>query len=262
MAEILPLKERFALYRRAIGNADDMPAYKVLQRIIQMSISNGDWKEGEAIPPERLIAEQSGMSVGTVKRAMLNLVNEGVLFRRQGSGTYVAMSSFARPFRRYYLFLENFSDTESKNQVALLEARLMPPQPRINHLLRIDGQEQLVRVTRTFQENGRVNVLCQSSFPAGRFSDLLKVPPSRFVSVPLFVILEEDFHIRHAFSDELFDVSVPNAEEAGFLGLSAGSAALRVRALHSANDGPYEYRESLCQTANKAMYRHVTYDRR
>ena len=86
MAE-LQLKEQIALYRRTIPHVDDLPAYKILQRVIEACIGDGIWKPGEMIPPERLFAQSAGMSIGTVKKAMSNLVNEGVLYRRQDAAS-------------------------------------------------------------------------------------------------------------------------------------------------------------------------------
>jgi DNA-binding transcriptional regulator YhcF (GntR family) len=88
--------------------AEGLPAYLLLQKTIQSGIETGHWKTGDRLPPERLLAEMAGMSVGTVKKAVLNLVSEGLLYRVRGRGTFVAGSSIARETRRYYLLLRDF----------------------------------------------------------------------------------------------------------------------------------------------------------
>ncbi|MDF2671052.1 MAG: GntR family transcriptional regulator [Paenibacillus sp.] len=66
------------------------PLYSQIQDYIVQQIENGYWPENHQIPPEREIADQFRVSRITAKNAMLGLVNEGVLYRHRGKGTFVA----------------------------------------------------------------------------------------------------------------------------------------------------------------------------
>lgn len=254
------LKEQFAEYRRMITNADDMPAYKVLQYMVQKAIEQGDWQPGQMIPPERIFAQCTGMGVGTVKKAMLNLVTEGVLFRRQGSGTYVAMPSFTRQMRRYYLFIDDFSGQECENVIHLHSIRRVKGIPEINRLLQLAEDEELLEVIRVFKEKENVVVLSKTWLNANFFAGLEQVVKQRFEHVPLFVIIEEDYGLLATHSEELIGIDYLSEADAGIFGQSPGEAALKIRTLNYANkSAPYEYRESLCLTGGKYMYRNVSY---
>lgn len=61
-----------------------------IKRRLVGAMSDGRWKHGQAIPSETALASRYRVSVGTVRRAVSELVAENVLVRRQGSGTYVA----------------------------------------------------------------------------------------------------------------------------------------------------------------------------
>lgn len=65
------------------------PRYRRIQKHIEQLIAQRRVCEGERIPSEREIARQFGVSQMTVNRAIQELVREGVLVRRVGSGTYV-----------------------------------------------------------------------------------------------------------------------------------------------------------------------------
>ena len=65
------------------------PLYLQLKQLILDDIRRGVWKAGEKLPTESELAERFGVSVGTVRRAMGGLEDEGVISRREGSGTYV-----------------------------------------------------------------------------------------------------------------------------------------------------------------------------
>jgi len=56
-----------------------------------------DMSVGESLPPERQLAETLGVSRLTLRAAVQQLVAEGLLLRRQGSGTFVAQPALAQP---------------------------------------------------------------------------------------------------------------------------------------------------------------------
>ena len=64
--------------------------YKEVKHRITRKLSRGEWKPGETIPSEGRLAEHFGVSVGTIRKAVDELVAENVLVRRQGRGTFVA----------------------------------------------------------------------------------------------------------------------------------------------------------------------------
>ncbi|MCK2035255.1 GntR family transcriptional regulator [Microbacterium sp. SSW1-49] len=59
-------------------------------------IAVGEWSRGERLPPEAALAATHAVGVNTVRRAMSLLVADGVVVRRQGSGTYVSTPPAAR----------------------------------------------------------------------------------------------------------------------------------------------------------------------
>lgn len=66
------------------------PRYQRIKQDLLERIAAGEWGEGAAIPPEQTLARDFGVARMTVNRALLDLVQAGVLVRRRGSGTYVA----------------------------------------------------------------------------------------------------------------------------------------------------------------------------
>ncbi len=77
----------------AAGSPSSDPLYKEIRTVITSSLANGEWKPGNVIPSEFSLAESFGVSKGTVRRALDELVSEKILVRRQGRGTFVATHS-------------------------------------------------------------------------------------------------------------------------------------------------------------------------
>lgn len=66
------------------------PIYIQIHNDIKRSIESGKWKIGDRIPSERELAVDFGVSRMTLRQAVQTLVDEGILERHVGSGTYVA----------------------------------------------------------------------------------------------------------------------------------------------------------------------------
>ncbi len=73
-----------------ISPAADGPLYQQIVDRLKREISEGRLKPGAALPSFRQLAEDLLVSVITVKRAYEELEREGIIFRRQGLGTFVA----------------------------------------------------------------------------------------------------------------------------------------------------------------------------
>ena len=66
------------------------PVYIQIHNQIKKDIEAGKWKIGEKIPSERELAENFSVSRMTLRQAIQTLVDEGILERKIGSGTFVA----------------------------------------------------------------------------------------------------------------------------------------------------------------------------
>ncbi len=71
----------------------NIPLYVQLEQIIKSQIVMGHLIPGEQIPVEKELAKMYKVSSITVKRAILNLTQQGLLARKQGKGTFVQESS-------------------------------------------------------------------------------------------------------------------------------------------------------------------------
>ncbi len=68
------------------------PLYAQVRSRVIAGIEQGEWGAGEALPSEIELADRFGVSSGTVRKGLDSLVAEGVLVRRQGLGTFVALA--------------------------------------------------------------------------------------------------------------------------------------------------------------------------
>jgi GntR family transcriptional regulator len=82
------------------------PLYQRLQQVLRAAIQTRVLAPDDALPPERDLAAEFAVSRITVRKALDGLVNEGLLIRRQGAGTFVA-SRVEKSFSKLSSFTED-----------------------------------------------------------------------------------------------------------------------------------------------------------
>jgi GntR family transcriptional regulator len=75
-----------------ISQTDARPMYLQILEQIRARVAAGDWAPGKELPSIRALAAALNVSVITIKRAYLDLENEGVIVTRHGKGSFVAES--------------------------------------------------------------------------------------------------------------------------------------------------------------------------
>lgn len=101
-----------ASFADLIGGLDEQsraPLYQQLRRALRDAIEDNRLAAEEALPPERELAEQFGISRITVRKALDSLVGEGMLTRRQGAGTFVAARGESR-VEKHFSKLSSFTE--------------------------------------------------------------------------------------------------------------------------------------------------------
>src|SRR5687768_18068562 len=86
----------------AAGSLTFNPLYMEVKIRLTRGLAAGEWKAGEAIPSESRLAERFSVSIGTIRKAIDELVAERILLRQQGRGTFVATHSEDRTL--FYFF--------------------------------------------------------------------------------------------------------------------------------------------------------------
>lgn len=78
-------------WREELRLAGSGPLYRRIREAIAERVREGDWPPGHRIPPEEELAHHFGASRMTVNRAVRELVDEGLVVRRRGAGSFVAV---------------------------------------------------------------------------------------------------------------------------------------------------------------------------
>lgn len=227
-------------------------AYAVVEEALRDGIERREYKPGDLVPSESQLAETFQVSVGTVKKAIQNLVAAGFLYRIQGKGTYVAGNFVRSEKLRFYRTLSDFFQPEPPYSLHFVSIEHIPPLLEANASLHIDKNAPLIRLVRMMCMDDKPFVIIHSHFEEARFPGLLDLQPKDFEKRALTVIMENDYETPTLTTQELISAMAADATLARNLCLPEGSPILCLEMLSfTYRDNPYEFRRAYCSPGRK-----------
>ena len=232
------------------------PLYRQVKRELQRQIETGRYSPGDTLPSETVIADTLGVSIGTLRRAVDELIHENVLVRRHGRGTFVALHS-TDSFLFQFFHVEPRGDP---SQEGTLQQRELPEVDFIGFArgradeteaaaLRLKTGDPVFRSTNRLSLRGRPVVHDVLVVSAAMFRGLTE---KRYRDRPstVYRLYQSDFGISVLRARERVRATAATGETARVLGLAVGVPILEVhRVALTFGDRPIEYRVSSIHTA-------------
>lgn len=226
-------------------SASFQPLYKQVYGLLTTRLVDGFWKPSESIPSEMALAAELGVSQGTVRKALNQMVAENLLSRQQGKGTYVAEHTQESSLFRFFRLREpNGESLVPETRVLSSSRRAATAVERTQ--LGLEGKQQVVELVRLRFLHGDPAVLEKVIQPLSVFPDIDKEPE---MPNSLYTLYQEKFGISIvSVEDELHAIQVPD-EYAGHLGLAVGAPVLMVERSSINIDGrAVEWSQAYCST--------------
>ncbi len=225
-----------------IDRRSPVPKYYQLKEIIRDMIEKDELGVGQAIPPERELCERYGVSRMTARQAVMELVNEGLLYRVQGLGTFVAEEKVRQSTGRLTSFTQDMRERGMEVSSTVVGVREEDAGPVVARLLRIDPGDRIVRVRRVRNADGKPMAL--------ETSHLLYDVGKAILGVDLAGrSLYEELRgagVRIAGAEQSYEAVLVNDSESEHLGVPVGSPAMLMeRVTFDAQDRPFEYVKSV-----------------
>lgn len=234
------------------------PLYARLQTRLQKLIESGYWKPNDQLPTERELATATGISINTVKTALHNLVLEGYVHRRQGSGTFVTSPVNFFGLHRYYGMQEDLGAAlERHRKIFLSRTRETVPDDLVKHFA-LGAPVEAFRLERVLCVGGVKTVHTISFLPVSLFSGFEDIPKDDIEELPLYHILSSNFNMPCRVSKEVLAVRNIPDHIAEILEVEKGTPVLYSKILAQSYDQkPFEIRISHILTNNYYLYREI-----
>ena len=226
-----------------------MPLFRAVRRALLRTIEDGSVAPGHALPSEAALAAGFGVSVGTVRRAVDDLVTEHILVRRQGVGTFVATHTSDR-FLFQFFHVERSDGHREAPQVELLSFERTRLDDEAAAALALKPGIAAIQVENRLSLQGRPVVHDRLVVNAALFRGLTE---KRWRDRPSTIdpLYQSEFGITVVRAHERLRAAAADRAAARVLGLAPGQPVLQVRRVALALNGqPVEWRISTVLTTH------------
>lgn len=152
--------------------SDFLPKYKQTMNHIKQFMEDQQLKKGDMIPTEKRLQEELAVSRVTIRKAIDELVREGILSRRHGSGTYVNQNRASHNIFHLQGFTEEMSQQRRQTRNEILDFQLMTPDSEIQYQLNLNSEDRVYYVKRLRYMDEEPTVLEETYMPLHLFPDL------------------------------------------------------------------------------------------
>ncbi len=208
------------------------PRYVQLRRRLEAGIEQGFFAPNSSLPPEREIADITDLSRVTVRKAIQELVKEGVVERRQGSGSFVRekVARVEQSLSRLTSFTEDMERRGLETTSKWLERGIFLPSPDEVLALGLSAGDQVARIYRLREAEGQPMALERAALPLDNLPNPIEVTTS------LYAVLETSGNRPVRAIQKISAINL-GPQDSELLGVAEGTAGLSIRRISYLESG-------------------------
>jgi GntR family transcriptional regulator len=216
-----------------------VPLYVQLEQILSSKIASGEWQPSQRIPSENELTRLYGLSRMTVRGVLTKLVDDGLLLRVAGKGTYVAPEKISAVSPAYRGIREQLEALGYSTTTRLVSFEREPASSTVRERLGLARGDDVYVIVRVRSVQGEPISLHRSHVPASFAPGL---DAHDVVNEQLCVILENNYGLPMRHVQEHLEAVAVSGAEAKQLGMHRGDPALLLHDVVSDGGGrPFEY---------------------
>lgn len=227
-----------------------LPAYLRLRDDIARRIAASEWGPDDVLPSENRLSADHALSVGTVRKAIQQLVDEGLLERRQGSGTFLRKPAFDATLFRFFQARDADGAPSIPSSRLISRTQVTAPAPVAAAL----GTNDVIRIERLRCLSEQPFLAETLYIPAARFPGFETIPEAE-IGPLLYPVYLDRFGVFVARAEDEVRFGTADAITARRLEIAEGAPVALIERLAFAMSGePVEWRIA-CGPADRFRYR-------
>ncbi len=232
-----------------------IPLYHQLTEKLKESIENEEWIPNSLIPSEAQLCEKYKVSRGTVRQALSQLVREGLLYRKQGKGTFVAEPKVIQQLNVFHSVAQDIKGKGLKPFSQILQKDKILPNSHIKKILNLKEGEMVFKIEALKVVDNEEPLTLETTYLVEKFlRDLNKLDKEEMTKVPFYNVIIEKYKVKITGVKETFEPVLVNEFEAKRLHIIPGSLALMIKRITYTADGvPFEFRRIIARS-DKCKY--------
>jgi GntR family transcriptional regulator len=220
-----------------------IPLYVQLEQVIKSRIMTGELLPGERIPTEKELAQTYQVSSITARQAVLNLVQEGLLLRKQGKGTYVQESVADVKNIMTLSVRGGLNDVVpeglTKQKVEVLGMQLLASPKRVTQALALGESREVMQIRRRRIDNGVIVSYVKNYLPAEIGSQISR---EDLLSLTVLQILRGKVGLPLERGIQYIEAVIADYEIASALSISIASPVLYLETIiFASGDKPVDF---------------------
>jgi len=235
--------QRYTPRSDVIRRDSPIPYYFQLEGFLKEEIEKGRWNPGQQIPSEAEFCEAFGVSRTVVRQALNELVNEGLLYRRRGKGSFVARPKIAESLVQNLTgFYEDMVAKGLTPITQVLEQKLIPASKKVAGMLSLKEGDQVIKMDRLRSINNEPILIVTTFIPYHICPTLLE---EDLTKRSLYAVLEDRYKLEIARGRRTLEAISASEEDAKLLGIEEGDPLVLLKSVSYLKDGrPIEYFEA------------------
>lgn len=195
---------------------------------IETRIRTGDLAPGTRLPPERELCRSLEVSRSTLRLALAELEERGLISRHQGRGTFVAPTRVQADVSGFFSLRDALRARGIRLETQVMHVAVIEAARGVAQELGLLPGDPVVRIDRLRSAEGEPLVIDRAHLPTIRFPGL----ESRDLTTrSLYDVLREDYGCRVATADETLEPVILTPAECHLLGVPPHAPALLIRRL-------------------------------
>lgn len=171
---------------------DNRPRHEQISDWLREQITSGGMEAGDQLPSEKELGDKFDVSRVTVRHALKTLESEGIIYRRQGLGSFVDDDDLSQPLVCLTDFEEDMKRAGLSSSSKVISKELVEADPRIAQKLDVEPGTKVVRLDRVRLANNHPVALDKTWLPMF-YGQLLE--GERLEKTTIYSILEEEYEI-------------------------------------------------------------------
>jgi GntR family transcriptional regulator len=205
-----------------------LPMHYQVEQDMRKRIETGIWQAGQQLPSEMELCALYGVSRTTLRQAISSLVDEGLIVRERGRGSFVRASVITAGARGLTSFSDEMAALGMKAGARLLSVQELAAPPDIARRLRIEAGAPLIVIKRVRYANEIPLGIQIAHLPSARFPGLGQAD---LTDVSLYRYLEDHYRVGAVEAEEIFRAILIKGEDARLLEVQEGQSGFHVERL-------------------------------
>jgi GntR family transcriptional regulator len=224
------LSSKGALQVKIVDLENPIPKYLQISTWLRGQIEDSVYTPGDKIPTELELSKLCGVNRNTLRQAVSELVNQGILRKVKGVGSFVASTkpvALKHKLNKIASFREDLNEVGINETNKVLKKGIEIPTEKVAETLNLKGDSGVVEIRRLRTGNDIPFIYEESYLPADRFEPLLDMD----LTSSMYQMISERFDVTLARCDQTIQAVNLKGKIAAYLNLSENSAGIFMKSV-------------------------------